>query len=141
MSINAVSLGGNNPTRVSVQAASTSEASASVGSASRQSMSVDYSKRVDNLKGIVDPSSGVFVLQQREGATGEVKNQYPSKQVVAAYTRTDVPEKPQSAPSQPAQPVQSSSETSQSAAPVAVAVSTPSTNSAPVSTGTTSVDA
>jgi hypothetical protein len=41
-------------------------------------------------KGIVDPESGVFVLQYRNQDTGEVKVQYPSKKVVEAYSRTSV---------------------------------------------------
>lgn len=41
-------------------------------------------------KGIVDPESGVFVLQYRNHDTGEVKVQYPSKKVVEAYNSTPV---------------------------------------------------
>jgi len=47
----------------------------------------DVSNYVTSPKGVVDPQSGVYVLQYRDGATGEVLNQYPSAKVVDAYKR------------------------------------------------------
>jgi len=47
----------------------------------------DVSNYVTSPKGVVDPESGVYVLQYRDGATGEVLNQYPSEKAVSAYKR------------------------------------------------------
>ena len=47
----------------------------------------DISNYVTSPKGVVDPESGVYVLQYRDGATGEVLNQYPSEKAVSAYKR------------------------------------------------------
>ena len=47
----------------------------------------DVSNYVTSPKGVVDPKSGVYVLQYRDGATGEVLNQYPSQKAVSAYKR------------------------------------------------------
>lgn len=58
-------------------------------SSSAQQANVDVSNYVTSPKGVVDPQSGVYVLQYRDGATGEVLNQYPSEKVVDAYKRGD----------------------------------------------------
>lgn len=36
-------------------------------------------------KGVVDPQSGMYMLQYRDSSTGDVKVQYPSPKVVKAY--------------------------------------------------------
>lgn len=73
------------------KAAGPSEVKAAVDSgakASSQKQAVpDVSNYVTSPKGVVDPESGVYVLQYRDGATGEVLNQYPSEKVVDAYKR------------------------------------------------------
>jgi len=53
----------------------------------RKGSSPDVSNYVTSPKGVVDPESGVYVLQYRDGATGEVLNQYPSAKAVDAYKR------------------------------------------------------
>jgi len=58
-----------------------------VGQGSAKGASPDVSNYVTSPKGIVDPESGVYVLQYRDGATGEVLNQYPSEKAVSAYKR------------------------------------------------------
>lgn len=146
MSINAVSSGASASVRSQAQTASAAAAAVSV--VASQGASIDYSNRVDNLKGIVDPNSGVFVIQQREGSTGAVKNEYPSKQVVAAYKRNEAA---LAAPKQSSVPVQSGSGEGVSnaveGAPVAASsvgnTTAPAVSSAPapVSTGPTSVEA
>jgi len=70
--------------------AAPSEVTSSKGvgaNASAGTAKVDVSNYVTSPKGIVDPQSGVYVLQYRDGATGEVINQYPSEKVVDAYKR------------------------------------------------------
>lgn len=57
------------------------------GQGSAKSASPDVSNYVTSPKGVVDPESGVYVLQYRDGATGEVLNQYPSEKAVSAYKR------------------------------------------------------
>ena len=51
-------------------------------------------------KGSVDPKSGVFVTEVRDTGTGKVAFQYPSKQAVAAYSRSSHTEQAQQAPEQ-----------------------------------------
>ena len=51
-------------------------------------------------KGSVDPKSGVFVTEVRDTGTGKVAFQYPSKQAVAAYSRSSQTEQTQQAPEQ-----------------------------------------
>jgi len=87
LSINSVSNGAVSP----LKAVSQSEANAASGAGAKASLrpdtSVDVSNYVTSPKGVVDPESGVFVLQYRDGSTGEVMKQYPSEKVVAAYKR------------------------------------------------------
>jgi len=71
-----------NPPRKAAVEVKSSDVSAQ---ASSQKSSVDVSNYVTSPKGVVDPQSGVYVLQFRDGETGEVLNQYPSEKVVAAY--------------------------------------------------------
>ncbi|WP_139134863.1 hypothetical protein [Magnetovibrio blakemorei] len=73
-----------NPPRKAAVDAKSSDVNAQ---ASSQKASVDVSNYVTSPKGVVDPQSGVYVLQYRDGATGEVLNQYPSEKVVDAYKR------------------------------------------------------
>jgi hypothetical protein len=73
-----------NPPRKAAVEVKSSDVSAR---ASSQKSSVDVSNYVTSPKGVVDPQSGVYVLQYRDGATGEVLNQYPSEKVVDAYKR------------------------------------------------------
>jgi len=40
-------------------------------------------------KGVIDAKSGVYVVQFRNAATGNVNFQYPNKKVVAEYVRSD----------------------------------------------------
>jgi hypothetical protein len=40
-------------------------------------------------KGMIDAKSGVYVVQFRNAATGNVNFQYPNKKVVAEYARSD----------------------------------------------------
>ncbi|HEY9078850.1 hypothetical protein [Magnetovibrio sp.] len=121
-------------------------------SAVRQGSSPDVSNYVTSPKGVVDPESGVYVLQYRDGATGEVLNQYPSEKAVSAYKRgasngeaapsqTTTTAEVQGAPGTTTQAVGSSA--------AGVAVSTVSTGSVgatstagqgPVPTTSTSVD-
>ncbi|MCR4376889.1 MAG: hypothetical protein NUV50_02210 [Rhodospirillales bacterium] len=63
--------------------------SAPVTGAAGHPAKVDVTNFVTSPKGVVDPESGVYVLQYRDGATGEVLNQYPSAKVVDAYKRGD----------------------------------------------------
>jgi len=58
-----------------------------VGSSIGSKSAPDVSDYVTSPKGVVDPQSGVYILQYRDGATGEVLNQYPSAKVVDAYKR------------------------------------------------------
>ena len=60
-----------------------------VGDSARKPSSADVTNFVTSPKGVVDPQSGVYVLQYRDGETGEVEMQYPSKKAVAAYQRSD----------------------------------------------------
>jgi len=62
-------------------------AALAAGQGSAKSASPDVSNYVTSPKGVVDPESGVYVLQYRDGATGEVLNQYPSEKAVSAYKR------------------------------------------------------
>lgn len=62
---------------------------ADANATARKPSSADVSNFVTSPKGVVDPQSGVYVLQYRDGETGEVEMQYPSKKVVAAYQRGD----------------------------------------------------
>ncbi|MCW8914809.1 MAG: hypothetical protein OQK24_03030 [Magnetovibrio sp.] len=71
---------------VQTEAKAVSDVGASASA--RQSSAPDVSNYVTSPKGVVDPSSGVFVLQYRDGATGEVKMQYPSAKAVDAYQRS-----------------------------------------------------
>ena len=50
-------------------------------------------------KGVVDPESGVFVLQYRDGETGDVEVQYPSQKAVSAYQGAAVVSEDQAKPS------------------------------------------
>jgi len=52
---------------------------------SRTNSLVNVGEFVQSPKGVVDPKSGVYVLQYRDGNTGEVTQQYPSVKVVEAY--------------------------------------------------------
>lgn len=45
----------------------------------------DPTKGLTSPVGVVDPASGVYVLQFRDSKTGEVEVQYPSAKVVNAY--------------------------------------------------------
>lgn len=45
----------------------------------------DPAKGLTSPVGVVDPASGVYVLQFRDSKTGEVEVQYPSAKVVSAY--------------------------------------------------------
>ena len=67
----------------------------------RQGNAVDVRDRVSSVKGLVDPGSGVYVLQNRNSETGEVKVQYPSAKVVSAYKRTEAASEPVASQSQP----------------------------------------
>jgi len=84
LSVKTASEGAVNPPRKAAlsEVKTASEAGAS---ASDRQKTVDVSNYVTSPKGVVDPESGVYVLQYRDGDTGEVLNQYPSKKVVAAY--------------------------------------------------------
>ncbi|WES30392.1 hypothetical protein [Varunaivibrio sulfuroxidans] len=48
-------------------------------------MRADPAKGLTSPVGVVDPASGVYVLQFRDSKTGEVEVQYPSAKVVNAY--------------------------------------------------------
>ncbi len=81
-------------------------------------------------KGSVDPQSGVYVVQFRSAATGNVDFQYPNKKVVAEYTRSDKLSAPSSSEGKAPSPAVASSEPSQQ---VASSAPTPSSQ---VSAGT-----
>jgi len=87
LSVGAVPEGAASPQRTAarheVRTATGTGAKASTGERSAP----DVSNYVTSPKGVVDPQSGVYVLQYRDGATGEVLNQYPSAKVVDAYKR------------------------------------------------------
>jgi len=85
LSVKTVPEGAVSPPRKAVpsEVKAPSDASASVGKGSQP----DVSNYVTSPKGVVDPESGVYVLQYRDGATGEVLNQYPSAKAVDAYKR------------------------------------------------------
>ncbi len=73
--------------KTAVQTETKTISDAGANASSRQSSAPDISNYVTSPKGVVDPTSGVFVLQYRDGATGEVKMQYPSAKAVDAYKR------------------------------------------------------
>ncbi|MBF0246982.1 MAG: hypothetical protein HQL36_02755 [Alphaproteobacteria bacterium] len=87
-------------------------------------------------KGVVDPQSGMYILQYRDQSSGEVTRQYPSQKVVAAYRKGDnevQQAKPQQAPAEgSAVPVPTG--VAAETAGVAVQATAPATTSAP-STG------
>lgn len=95
----------------------------SANASSQRSVS-DVSNHV-SPKGLVDPQSGVYVLQFRDGETGEVLNQYPSEKVVDAYKRGASNGGGQSAPKEGVASVSSSS----SGAVVAGSIGTASSSS------------
>ena len=80
----------------------------------------DFSERYSSPRGTVDPESGMYVLQIRDGESGDVKNQYPSKQVVRAYEQ-------QASISQDAAPAVKSDAASGSVPAPAVSSSEPAT--------------
>ena len=87
-------------------------------------------------KGNIDPQSGVYVVQFRNAATGNVDFQYPNKKAVAEYTRSDKLVPAQSSEGTAPPPVASTSGNSQSGtASVEVASSTSTSASASASTG------
>lgn len=88
LSVNAASEGVVTPPRKAVESSETkTDPNAGAKASGGKSRAPDLSNYVTSPKGVVDPESGVYVLQYRDGATGEVLSQYPSEKVVAAYKR------------------------------------------------------
>lgn len=122
------------------------------GSSSGKHEAPSVSDFVTSPKGVVDPQSGVYVLQYRDGDTGEVTKQYPSAKVVDAYKHGALngvvaPASPAATDSATAGTVTTSGQSSSSGSvpSAAVAAAVPSTTTASVagttSTARTSVDA
>lgn len=88
-------------------------------------------------KGNIDPQSGVYVVQFRNAATGNVDFQYPNKKAVAEYTRSDKLVSAQSSEGAPKPSVATTSGSSQSGtSSVEVASSATASAPAPASAGT-----
>jgi len=57
--------------------------------APEQQAKLTESPKFVSPKGNIDPQSGVYVVQFRNAATGNVDFQYPNKKAVAEYSRSD----------------------------------------------------
>lgn len=55
----------------------------------QQAISFSERPKFVSPKGNIDPQSGVYVVQFRNAATGNVDFQYPNKKAVAEYTRSN----------------------------------------------------
>jgi len=143
LSINTVSSGAVSPLKSAQQFESKTASDAGANASVRPDTHVDVSNYLTSPKGVVDPESGVFVLQYRDGSTGEVTKQYPSQKVVAAYKRgassgegADVPAQPV-ATSTPSSTV-GTVEGSAAAVPTATTASVGASSVGTTSVGTTS---
>jgi hypothetical protein len=52
-----------------------------------QTVVKDVAPQFVSVKGNMDPKTGVFVTEVRDGGNGKVSFQYPSKKAAAAYSR------------------------------------------------------
>jgi hypothetical protein len=61
--------------------------SSSSKTVTEQAVVKDVTPQFVSVKGNMDPKTGVFVTEVRDGGDGQVSFQYPSKKAAAAYSR------------------------------------------------------